>query len=164
MKSRPLNRTVPKVMDSSPAIMRRVVVLPHPDGPSMVKNSSPEISKFTLSTATIAPSSVEKTLDRSVTARVLSGMFHSLFRKPAKMEGPIPRPLRRVTVPEAPGYFTLFSISSNFLMLESRSIVSAIRSYSKNLTSFVLGMSLGAGKSGRGERRLSTFTPIKWPS
>ncbi len=37
--SRPSSRTVPWVGSSNPAIIRIVVVLPHPDGPSMEKNS-----------------------------------------------------------------------------------------------------------------------------
>ena len=37
--SRPSSRTVPWVGSSKPAIIRIVVVLPQPDGPSMEKNS-----------------------------------------------------------------------------------------------------------------------------
>src|SRR5256885_6196697 len=40
---------------SKPAISRRVVVLPEPDGPSSVKNSPAGISRSTRSTATTSP-------------------------------------------------------------------------------------------------------------
>lgn len=36
--SRPPSETVPVVASSRPAIMRRVVVFPHPDAPSRAKN------------------------------------------------------------------------------------------------------------------------------
>ena len=40
---------------SNPAIMRSVVVLPHPDGPSIEKNSPPGIVNDTSSTAVTEP-------------------------------------------------------------------------------------------------------------
>src|SRR5262249_32673952 len=46
---------VPSSGVSKPAIMRRVVVLPEPDGPSMVKNSPWAMSRSTPSTATTSP-------------------------------------------------------------------------------------------------------------
>src|SRR5436309_16130376 len=43
--------TSPEVIDSSPATMRNVVVLPQPDGPTSTKNSLSRISRFTSFTA-----------------------------------------------------------------------------------------------------------------
>ena len=43
---------LPVVGSSKPAIMRRVVVLPHPDGPSRVTSSPGSMVKFAPSTAT----------------------------------------------------------------------------------------------------------------
>ena len=40
---------------SNPAIIRRVVVLPEPDGPSMAKNSPSPISRSTPATASTSP-------------------------------------------------------------------------------------------------------------
>src|SRR3954452_5062291 len=45
----------PSVGRSNPAIMRRQVVLPEPDGPSIVKNSPRRISRSTPSTAVTSP-------------------------------------------------------------------------------------------------------------
>src|SRR5882672_2278783 len=47
--------TVPPVGCSKPAIRRRHVVLPEPDGPSMAKNSRSLMSKLTSSTAFTTP-------------------------------------------------------------------------------------------------------------
>src|ERR1700693_2127521 len=44
-------RTWPEVIDSSPATMRKVVVLPQPEGPTSTKNSLSRISRFTSLTA-----------------------------------------------------------------------------------------------------------------
>src|SRR5258708_36650487 len=51
----PPMRSSPSVMSSSPAIMLRVVDLPHPDGPTRMTNSPSLILRLTLSTAS-APS------------------------------------------------------------------------------------------------------------
>src|SRR5947207_16016057 len=53
--SRPCNTIRPRSGVSNPAIIRRVVVLPHPDGPSIEKNDPPGISKETTFTATTSP-------------------------------------------------------------------------------------------------------------
>src|SRR5690606_32876764 len=45
--SRPFSSIRPEVTASSPAIMRSVVVLPQPEGPSSVKNSPSWISRLT---------------------------------------------------------------------------------------------------------------------
>src|SRR5215217_2969579 len=45
-------KTLPPVMSSRPAIIRRAVDFPHPDGPTKTTNSPSGISKFILSTAT----------------------------------------------------------------------------------------------------------------
>ena len=44
--SSPASRIRPEVGNSSPAIMRKVVVLPQPDGPSRQKNSPSSTTKF----------------------------------------------------------------------------------------------------------------------
>ena len=41
-KSTPSKKMLPEVLVSSPATILKVVVLPQPDGPSMVNSSSPE--------------------------------------------------------------------------------------------------------------------------
>ncbi|MNR67410.1 hypothetical protein D3C85_1913750 [compost metagenome] len=48
----PYRRISPLVGNSKPAIMRRRVVLPQPDGPSRVKNSLSRMSRSTLFSAT----------------------------------------------------------------------------------------------------------------
>src|SRR5713226_5190637 len=60
---------VPAETVSSPAIMRSVVVLPQPDGPSMVKNSVSRTSKLTSSTAARSPAAV---VNRLVRLRTMS--------------------------------------------------------------------------------------------
>ena len=56
--SRPPTWTRPSSGSSKPAIMRSVVVLPQPDGPSSEKNSPAAMSSVTSSTATTRPSNV----------------------------------------------------------------------------------------------------------
>src|SRR6185503_7014525 len=48
-------RISPDVMASSPATMRSVVVLPHPDGPTKTMNSLSRICRFTSFTACTSP-------------------------------------------------------------------------------------------------------------
>ena len=45
----------PEVTSMKPAIIRRRVVLPHPDGPSRNESFPSGISRFTASTATVSP-------------------------------------------------------------------------------------------------------------
>src|SRR5579871_2206269 len=61
----PPMRISPSVMSSRPAIMRRVVVLPHPDGPTSTTNSLSEMSRSMPRTA--GTSSYFFTTFRSVT-------------------------------------------------------------------------------------------------
>ena len=49
---RPASRISPAVADSSPAIMRKVVVLPQPEGPSRHTTSPASTARSTASTAT----------------------------------------------------------------------------------------------------------------
>src|SRR3954470_12935435 len=52
----PCRKTSPSVGSSNPAIMRIVVVLPHPDGPSSEKNSpSPMVTSTPLTARTASP-------------------------------------------------------------------------------------------------------------
>ncbi len=53
--SSPSSSTVPSLGSSKPAIMRRVVVLPQPEGPSIVKNSPRGISRSICLTAAKSP-------------------------------------------------------------------------------------------------------------
>src|SRR3954454_23250684 len=53
--STPSSRIAPESGISKPAIRRSVVVLPEPEGPSMVKNSPWPISRSTSSTAATSP-------------------------------------------------------------------------------------------------------------
>ena len=51
LTSRPSMERVPEEIDSRPAIIRSVVVLPHPDGPSSTMNSPWRTSSETASAA-----------------------------------------------------------------------------------------------------------------
>src|SRR5688572_9156388 len=53
--SSPSSRICPAVGSSSPAIMRKVVVFPQPDGPSMTKNSPSRMVKEEFRTAMKSP-------------------------------------------------------------------------------------------------------------
>src|SRR6476646_9324154 len=53
--SRPRSSIRPEVGASKPPIIRRVVVLPQPDGPSKLKNSPSRTSRSMWSTATASP-------------------------------------------------------------------------------------------------------------
>ena len=50
----PFNKIVPSVGNSKPAIIRNVVVFPHPDGPKKVTNSPFLIFKLKCSTAYVS--------------------------------------------------------------------------------------------------------------
>src|SRR4051794_32634711 len=80
--SAPPTRMRPASGVSKPAIMRSVVVLPHPDGPSRAKNSPAAIVRSTPSTARTRPS---KLLLRpsSVTADARSLTDSSALQQPS---------------------------------------------------------------------------------
>src|SRR6201995_5631406 len=64
----PLSRMSPSDGSSRPAIMRRIVDFPHPDGPSRTMNSPSWTSRLTLFTATVPSgqilvTSLSKTVD-----------------------------------------------------------------------------------------------------
>src|SRR5215213_7422137 len=67
-------KTLPPLMSSRPAIMRRAVDFPQPDGPTKTTNSPSGISRFILSTAI---TSSPKTLVTS--SRVTSAIYFLLF-------------------------------------------------------------------------------------
>src|SRR5579859_4450476 len=73
--SLPYSRICPSVGSSKPPIIRRVVVLPHPDGPSREKNSPSPMVRSTRSTAATVPRREWKVLatPTSSIARVASG-------------------------------------------------------------------------------------------
>src|ERR1043165_2875597 len=56
----PSSRICPLLGCSKPAIIRSVVVLPHPDGPSMEKNSPPGICRLMPSTAVTSLNSLTR--------------------------------------------------------------------------------------------------------
>src|SRR3954447_13363924 len=56
--SSPSSRMRPEVGNSSPAIIRSVVVLPQPEGPSRQKNSPSSTMKLELCTATNSPNAL----------------------------------------------------------------------------------------------------------
>src|SRR5258708_29878781 len=74
-------QTSPEVGTSSPAIMRKRVVLPDPDGPSRTRNSPSRLSRLTLLTAPSSPS-----LKTLVSSRVSTTAI--------ALPGPPSRPLR----------------------------------------------------------------------
>jgi hypothetical protein len=55
---------------SNPAIMRRSVVLPQPEGPSRVKNSPASMLKSTRSTAGMVPAKMRETPDMVIAPRL----------------------------------------------------------------------------------------------
>src|SRR5437867_1717404 len=58
---------------SKPAMRRSVVVLPEPDGPSMVKNSPCSTSRLTSSSATTSPNALRTETSATSTARSVTG-------------------------------------------------------------------------------------------
>src|SRR5574341_297315 len=67
--------TSPSVGNSNPAIMRRLVVLPQPDGPSIEKNSPSRICMVTfLTAATSSPAGPGKRLETSRSSTANSDM------------------------------------------------------------------------------------------
>ena len=69
---------MPPVGSSSPAIMRSVVVLPQPDGPSMTKNSPSLTTKLESWTATNDPNSFLRFWTR-ISAIAYSGNFETMM-------------------------------------------------------------------------------------
>src|SRR6516165_3218948 len=69
--SSPPSVIVPVSGCSNPAIIRNVVVLPEPDGPSSVKNSASATSRSTLSTATTSPYVLRACSTRTSAAKAL---------------------------------------------------------------------------------------------
>ena len=53
--SRPATRTSPRLISSSPAIMRRRVDLPHPEGPTKMMNSPASMARSTPLTTWVVP-------------------------------------------------------------------------------------------------------------
>src|SRR5919109_2744766 len=76
--SLPPTWTRPESGCSKPAIMRRLVVLPQPDGPSREKNSPASMSRLTASTATIRPSNVLVTCSSLIVAEVSASTLQDL--------------------------------------------------------------------------------------
>src|SRR3990172_11204277 len=64
-------RMVPRVGRSKPAIMRKVVVLPQPEGPSSTKNSPSSIESVRSLTATVRPNCLRTLTSRMPTALAL---------------------------------------------------------------------------------------------
>ena len=72
--SAPSTRMRPEVGVSKPAIIRRVVVLPQPDGPSSVTNDPPASDSDTSSTATTGRPSGERNTFVSRSSSTLAGV------------------------------------------------------------------------------------------
>src|SRR5215471_16520077 len=66
---------------SKPAIMRKVVVLPQPDGPSRAKNSPAAIVRSTPSTARLMPSKLLLRRSRRTVAAPAASFMKGLSRK-----------------------------------------------------------------------------------
>src|SRR5262245_50857689 len=83
----PSSRILPSVGCSNPAIIRRVVVLPQPDGPSIEKNSPLGMSTLIPATAATSP----KRLTRSTreTSPAIKPPYQSsdVGRSPSDVEG-----------------------------------------------------------------------------
>ena len=71
--------SIPEVMSSSPAIIRRVVDLPHPDGPTITRNSASLISRFKSVTALNPLSYSLFTLSRTTSATGPSPICKNVF-------------------------------------------------------------------------------------
>src|SRR5688500_15778553 len=69
----------PVVFCSSPAIIRSVVVLPQPEGPSSVRNSPASTFRLTRSTASAAPKARLTLSSRTAVIGPLSGSLIELF-------------------------------------------------------------------------------------
>ena len=70
MTSEPSSSTWPLVAVSKPAMIRRTVVFPDPDGPSIEKNSPCGISRSKFETAVTSPKVLFR--DRMLTAEVVA--------------------------------------------------------------------------------------------
>src|SRR5262249_47725893 len=76
----PSIRISPPLGSSKPATMRKVVVLPQPDGPTSTTNSPSSIARLTLFTAATAPNDLLRFT--SWMRAMTSPLEHDLFRKP----------------------------------------------------------------------------------
>src|SRR5438552_8704453 len=87
--SRPPMRIDPDVGDSSPATMRKSVVLPQPDGPSSTRNSPSLVAKSTPSTARTAPSKcfTSDRTSRVATPPLLAGAAYQPLVTPLLEDG-----------------------------------------------------------------------------
>src|SRR5947209_6429719 len=74
LTTRPPNQISPSVTSSRPAIIRIVVVLPQPEGPSSTRNSWSAMSRLKLSTATYPPQRLLTFLRRSSAISVSSAL------------------------------------------------------------------------------------------
>src|ERR1700682_3368673 len=89
----PVTRLFPTVSEpvvgkSSPAAMRRHVVLPHPEGPTTATNSFSRTSKLTLSTAAIfLPSRRNSRMTPSNTILLIAGWYRRLLPRPLSSPG-----------------------------------------------------------------------------
>src|SRR5215216_3770868 len=89
LTTRPSMRISPAVGSSKPAIIRRVVVFPQPEGPTSTTNSPSSIARLMLLTAATEPN-VLRRFCSSIRATLESLFAHDLTRKPE----PIPDQVR----------------------------------------------------------------------
>ena len=66
-------RISPSLRDSKPATILRVVVFPHPDGPTKTRNSPSAISTLTFFTASVLPNALLSLL--RVTEAIIAFLF-----------------------------------------------------------------------------------------
>src|SRR5660398_312334 len=86
---RPPMLTVPRVISSRPAIVRRAVVLPHPDGPTKTMNSPSWISRSRSKTATVPSAKILVSLSRWISDMDPYLPFSGLgFRPPLPLLSP----------------------------------------------------------------------------
>ncbi len=80
MTSCPASSMRPAVGVSKPAIIRRTVVLPEPDGPSIEKNSPSPISRSTPDTAVVSPNDFRRPWSRTAGASMGGNLSDALER------------------------------------------------------------------------------------
>src|SRR5262245_9302881 len=80
--SRPPITISPESASSRPATARRIVLFPHPDGPSRTRNSPSAIRSETSLTASTLPKRLTRCLIRMSATRLLPPRVRSLLERP----------------------------------------------------------------------------------
>src|SRR5690348_14253416 len=82
---------VPSVISSRPAIIRKSVDLPQPEGPTSTMNSPSSTARLTSSTATTPPENALVTFSSSIPAIALVARLHRPHHVHLGLEGHVPR-------------------------------------------------------------------------